>query len=71
MEVPTILGAKLGAPSLDIEVRWVVGSGGCHQFHWCCSGHGLFVSVQKIIIIRCTQIRTARYYKIVQIVRTI
>ena len=38
---------RSGVPLLDIEVRKMAVSYVCNQFHWCCRGHGVFVSVQK------------------------
>ena len=40
-----VAGDGLRAPTLALEVRRAVESGGCHQFHWCCRGCGVFVSV--------------------------
>ena len=42
-----VAGDKSGFPLLDIEVRQVAVSGGCHQFHRCYRGCGVFMSVQK------------------------
>ena len=47
VEVPTVVGAGSGELSLSLEVQQVAGSGGLRQFHWCCGGRGLFVSVQQ------------------------
>ena len=47
VEVPTVVGTVSGAPPLGLEVRRLEGSGGCHNFHQCCGGRGVFVSVQK------------------------
>ena len=41
-----LVGAGLGAPPLDIDMRQAAGSGICHQFHWCCRGRGVFLLVQ-------------------------
>ena len=46
-EVMMVAGAALGEFPLALEVRQVLRSSGFHHFHWCCRGHGLFVSVQK------------------------
>ena len=71
MEVPLLSGAGSVARSLDLEVRWVSGSGSCHQFHRCCRGGRVFVSVQPKIIIHSTQILAAIYYNVVQRVQMI
>ena len=47
MEEPEVAGSGSGAMPLDIEVRRAAGSDGCHQFHRCCRGRILFVSVLK------------------------
>ena len=47
MEVPVLEGARLGVLTLDIDVRRAEQSGGCHQFHRCCRGRGVFVSVHQ------------------------
>ena len=49
MEGPSVAGAGLGVLPLALDVRLAAGRGSCHHFHWCCRGHGLFVSVQKKI----------------------
>ena len=49
MEGPTVTGAVLEAPPLSLVVRRVVGIGSYHHFHRCCSGCGVFVSVQQYI----------------------
>ena len=36
------------SPPLSLEVLRAAGSGGCHQFHWCCWGCRVFVSVKQI-----------------------
>ena len=38
MEGSYLACARSGAPPLDLEVQQAIGSGGCHQFHWCCRG---------------------------------
>ena len=45
VEGPSLAGTGSGVPPLYLEVRRVPGSSGCHQFHWCCRGRGVFVSV--------------------------
>ena len=47
MEVPSVGLIGFEAPPLDLGVRRAVGSGGCHQFHQCCRGGRVFVSVQQ------------------------
>ena len=42
-----VVGARSGAAPLDLEVRRVVGSSCCHQFHWRSGGRRVFVSVQQ------------------------
>ena len=42
MEGPALLGAGSGAPTFAIDVRRTAGSGGCHHFHLCCRGNGVF-----------------------------
>ena len=41
----TVARDRLGAPPLNLEICRAAGSGGFHQFHWCCRGHIIFVSV--------------------------
>ena len=47
MEEPEVAGSGSGVTQLALEVRREAGSGGCHQFHRCCRGRILFVSVLK------------------------
>ena len=47
MEVSPVTAYGLGKPPLVFEVRRVMGSGVWHNFHWCCRGRKLFVSVQQ------------------------
>ena len=47
MEVSPVTAYGLGNPPLVFEVRRVMGSGVWHNFHWCCRGRKLFVSVQQ------------------------
>ena len=56
MERQVLAVAVSGASPLSFEVRLAAVSSGCHRFHQCCRWGRLFVSVQKIFIIRCTQI---------------
>ena len=47
MEVLEVAGTRSGAPKLTLEVLRAIRSGGCHHFHRCCRGCGVFVSVQQ------------------------
>ena len=47
MEGPKVAGAILGVPPLALEVQIVEGNIGCHHFHMCWGGSGVFVSVHK------------------------
>ena len=47
IEGPTVADSGLRVLPLALEVQRTVGSGGCHNFHWCCRGRRVFVSVQK------------------------
>ena len=52
------IGTGTGAPSLALEGRRYVGSGGYHQLRWCCKGAEYLCCSSKIIQIECTQIET-------------
>ena len=56
--VPTLAGAVTGAPPLALKGKQAVGSGGWHQFCWCCKGVDYLYWSTKIIQIDCTKIKT-------------
>ena len=58
------IGAGTGAPTLALEERRAVGSGGWHQLHRCCKGAEYLCRSSKIIQIDCTQIGTNMYKKV-------
>ena len=47
MEGPALAGARLRAPPLAFEVQRAGVSSSCNQFHRCCRGCVVFVSVQQ------------------------
>ena len=62
---PTLSSAGTGAPTLDLEGRRAVGSGGWHQLNWCYKGAEYLCRSRRIIKIDCKQIGTNMRYKIV------
>ena len=59
------MGAGTGAPPLDLEGHWAIGSGVWHQFLWCCKYMDHLCWRSKIIQIECTRIGTNKQYNIV------
>ena len=47
MERPMVSCARSVFPPLDLELRQVAVFVICHNFHWCCKGRRVFVSVQQ------------------------
>ena len=59
IKVPTLAGARTGAPLLGLEGQRAVGSRDWNQLCWCCKGAEYFCQCSKIIRIDCTQIGTS------------
>ena len=53
------MGSGTGAPPLDLEGWWAMGSGGLHQFRRCCKDAEYLCRRSKIIQIERTEIRTS------------